>query len=164
MGIYRLTSGRFRRFEEGRLTEYKTGDLVDLNAHESHRLRRLIKPVGRAPQVPPPCPEKDKALSGPVTPELPDEGQGTGVGEMGGYDPTSGDAGPDSVGGTPVFTASDTPGHTVTELRTVIANIGEPSVLSDMMDAEAGRETPRKTVFHLLENRHRQLVEEEEEG
>jgi len=173
VGIYRLTSGRFRRFEEGRLTEYKVGDLVDLNAHEARRLRRLIKHVGRAPQVPEPCPEATEAgeaildrLSGPVTPEPEGVTQDKGVAEMGGDDPTSGDGGPDSdtVGGTALFSPGETPERTVTELRTVVANIGEPSVLSDMMDAEATSKKPRRTVFTLLESRHRQLVEAEEEG
>lgn len=47
MGIYRLTAGRHRRFEEGKLCEYKEGDLIDLDEKESRRLQHRIVPVGR---------------------------------------------------------------------------------------------------------------------
>jgi len=46
VGIYRLTSGRHRRFEDGQLSEYVAGDLVDLDEKESRRLAHRIKPVG----------------------------------------------------------------------------------------------------------------------
>lgn len=48
MGIYRLLSGRHRRFEDGTLCEYVAGDLIDLDVKESARLRHRIRPVGRA--------------------------------------------------------------------------------------------------------------------
>lgn len=51
MGIYRLLRGRHRRFEEGTLTEYTAGDLIELDAKESVRLRMRIRPVGRTAAI-----------------------------------------------------------------------------------------------------------------
>jgi hypothetical protein len=166
VGIYRLLSGRHRRFEDGVLTAYTAGDLIDLNEDESKRLQYRIKPVGRAPAaVVPPCPDPEpEALSAPVTPELPDVDEATDPEEIADPDPDDGDPSPEpeTVGGTPVFTAPDTPNHTVTELKKVVANIGEPSLLQDMAEAEE-RGKGRRTVLHMLETKYRQLVEDEDD-
>ena len=147
MGIYRLTSGRFRRFEKGKLTEYVVGDLVDLDADEARRLARLITPVDQTA----------KGLSRATTPDLPDGGQDTARDTPASEDPDSAPA------GAPVFTADQTPGRTVTELEFVIANVGEPSMLKDMMDAEREAKN-RRTVLHLLETRRSELEGDGDEG
>lgn len=153
MGIYRMTSGRYRRFEKGKLTEYVVGDLVDLDASEATRLARLITPVDQTAKAR--SPSKDEALSRPVTPELSDGSKDTDPDHFDGEGPGAAPV------GTPVFTADQTPGRTVTELKKVIANVGEPSMLEDMMDVETGAAN-RRTVLHLLEVRREELTDDDE--
>jgi hypothetical protein len=61
-----------------------------------------------------------------------------------------------------VFTASDTPRRTFTELKQVVANIGEPSMLGDMIEVEQAMAN-RSTVLTLLESRLHKLELEKEE-
>jgi hypothetical protein len=57
VGIYRLLSGRHRRFEDGRLCEYIAGDLVELSEREVRRLRQRIKAIGSTAAKAAPAPE-----------------------------------------------------------------------------------------------------------
>lgn len=171
MGIFRLTAGKFRRFEGGTLTAYEAPCLVDLNEEEQVRLGHRIKPVGRAPV---PCPDpvaapEPEALSGPRTPDLPDAARHTPEGEFDGLTPRGDDEAPQSddeplaTGGVPVFTASETPRKTFTELRQVVANIGEPSVVRDMLEVEAATRK-RSTVMTWLEAAYDRMVEADDQA
>lgn len=72
MGIYRLTRGRHRRFEEGTLCEYVVGDLLELDEREVVRMRQRIVAVGRTaakkstPAAPPPVPTEPKPIFTPA--------------------------------------------------------------------------------------------------
>ncbi len=172
MGIFRINSGKFRRFEGGTLTQYVAGDLVDLDDSEVVRLGHRITPVGQAHAQRKKQAEGDaepEAPDAPLTSELPDPAQDTPEGEFDGPSaqgddeaPQYGD-GPLVMGGTPVFTASDTPRKTFTELREVVANIGEPSVVADMLEVE-GATRKRSTVMTWLEQQLHLMLEEEDDA
>lgn len=178
MGTYRLTDGRYRRFEDGTLTEYKPGDLIELDAEESRRLARIIEPVGQTKakaegdQEAESGDTPDEALSAPEAADPPDPPQDTGEDVDASEDPGSADAGPppaptapdpmEEAVGRPVFTPQETPNLSVVELKKVVANVGEPSVITDMIDAERSKgDAARSTVFTLLQARQRELEEEE---
>ncbi len=135
MGIYRLSSGRHRRFEEGTLCEYTAGDLIELDESEVVRIRHRIKAVGRT--------AKPTTLHVGDIQEHPD---GTLTRPL------------------LVFTPGDTKAMNVAKLKTVIANAREPAQLTDIEEQEARSDKPRVTVFRALARRRKQMSDDDDEA